>query len=73
MQEYQLQEVGDFLIGLAGVKRIKRELSMEKARDEAHKPRSRSHFGSVDIVRCVKLAFGTVQAAIPPELSIGYV
>ena len=46
---------------------------MEKARDEAHKPRSRSHFCSVDIVRCVKLAFGTVQAAIPPELSVGYV
>lgn len=37
------------LIGLAGVKRIKRELSMEKARDEAHKPRSRSHFGSVKL------------------------
>ena len=56
MQEYQMQKGGDFLIGLAGVKRIKRELSIEKARDEAHKPCSRSHFGSVDIVRCVKLA-----------------
>jgi len=73
MQEYQMQKIGDFLIGLAGAKRIKRELSMGKARDEAHKPRSRSHFGCVDIIRCVKLAFGTVQAAIPPELSIGYV